>query len=112
MEGNLSTTFENLPVYKQIVGNKPSNVFLIDELTPFSLGALIALYEHKIFVEGVIWNINSFDQWGVELGKRLAEDIYNFLTSEILPHSLDPSTVALIEHYLEKSSKPFDKHNS
>jgi glucose-6-phosphate isomerase len=56
-------------------GNRPSTTMLMPELTPWHLGALIALYEHKIFVQGVIWGINSFDQWGVELGKKLATDI-------------------------------------
>jgi len=62
-------------LFARCPGNRPSNVILLDELTPRSLGALIALYEHKVFVQGVIWNINSFDQWGVELGKRLAKAI-------------------------------------
>ena len=66
---------ELLTPHKIMPGNKPSNTLLLNELTPASLGALIALYEHKIFVQGVIWNINSFDQWGVELGKLLADQI-------------------------------------
>ncbi len=82
-------------IYKHIFGNKPSNTFLIEDLSPFSIGALIALYEHKIFVEGVIWNINSFDQWGVELGKRLADKIYNSFGSSI--SNLDSSTTGLIK---------------
>lgn len=61
--------------YASCAGNVPSNVLLMDQLTPRNLGALIALYEHKVFVQGAIWNINSFDQWGVQLGKRLANDI-------------------------------------
>ena len=65
----------NLLPYKIFKGNKPSNSFLIKKITPFTLGQLIAFYEHKIFVEGVIWNIFSFDQWGVELGKQLANKI-------------------------------------
>lgn len=60
---------------KQFKGNKPSTILLMDALTPFSLGQLIALYEHKIFCQGILWNINSFDQWGVELGKEIASDI-------------------------------------
>jgi glucose-6-phosphate isomerase len=76
-------------------GNRPSNLILLERLDPFALGALIALYEHKTFVEGVIWGINSFDQWGVELGKTLAGRILGELTGgEALPH--DPSTAALI----------------
>ena len=66
---------EILTPHKIFEGNKPTNSILIDELTPKTLGALIALYEHKIFVQGIIWRINSFDQWGVELGKVLANVI-------------------------------------
>ena len=77
-------------------GNRPSTLILLERVDPFSLGALIALYEHKTFVEGVIWGINSFDQWGVELGKTLAGRILTELTGgPALPH--DPSTAALIE---------------
>ncbi|WP_445158729.1 glucose-6-phosphate isomerase [Halomonas sp. E14] len=75
-------------------GNRPSSVLLLDELTPKNLGALIALYEHKVFVQGVIWNINSFDQWGVQLGKRIAGEI----SSRIDEHSqdFDASTQGLL----------------
>jgi len=66
---------ESLRPHKYFEGNRPSNVILAKKLTPFTLGALIAIYEHKIFVQGTIWNINSFDQWGVELGKELAKAI-------------------------------------
>ena len=65
---------EALVPHKVFPGNKPTNSILFDKLTPRTLGRLIALYEHKIFVQGIIWNINSFDQWGVELGKQLATD--------------------------------------
>ena len=58
--------------HKTFPGNRPTNSILVQKLTPRTLGALIALYEHKIFVQGIVWNINSFDQWGVELGKQLA----------------------------------------
>ena len=67
--------------HKTFSGNRPTNTILLDQLTPNSLGQLIALYEHKIFVQGVIWNINSFDQWGVELGKVLAADVLQQLTA-------------------------------
>ena len=66
------TTEHNVEPYRQHVGNKPSNTIHYEQITPDVLGQLIALYEHKVFVEGVIWGINSFDQWGVELGKKLA----------------------------------------
>ncbi|MCH8536624.1 MAG: glucose-6-phosphate isomerase, partial [Alkalimonas sp.] len=62
-------------------GNKPSNTLMLPELSPFYLGALIALYEHKVFCQGAIWQINSFDQWGVELGKQLSGPIYQALHS-------------------------------
>ena len=67
---------ERLLPFKVFEGNKPSNTILINKLTPKSLGSLIALYEHKIFVQGIIWNIFSYDQFGVELGKELAHKIY------------------------------------
>jgi glucose-6-phosphate isomerase len=67
--------------YKTFPGNQPTSLLLFDRLTPFSLGQLIALYEHKVFVQGIIWNIYSFDQWGVELGKTLANKILAELES-------------------------------
>jgi len=77
-------------------GNKPSTLVLMDELTPETLGALLALYEHKTFVEGIVMGLNSFDQWGVELGKTLGVNVLKDFTAEkIAPH--DPSTLALIE---------------
>jgi glucose-6-phosphate isomerase len=94
---------ERLRPHKTFEGNRPTNTLLIDRLTPRTLGSLIALYEHKIFVQGVIWNINSFDQWGVELGKVLAKVILPELeTGEIGDH--DSSTRSLIAHFLERSS--------
>jgi glucose-6-phosphate isomerase len=81
--------------HRQFPGDRPSSLILLDALTPQAFGALVALYEHKTFVEGVIWDINSFDQWGVELGKTLAGRILGELTGgEALPH--DPSTASLI----------------
>ena len=80
-------------------GNRPSNVLLVEELTPFSLGALVALYEHSVFTQGTVWSINSFDQWGVELGKVLAVAIIPELTSDGEPDlHHDSSTNALIRH--------------
>ncbi|HSP57719.1 MAG TPA: glucose-6-phosphate isomerase [Halomonas sp.] len=75
-------------------GNRPSSVLLLDELTPKNLGALIALYEHKVFVQGVIWNINSFDQWGVQLGKRIAGEISDRIDSR--SQEFDTSTQGLL----------------
>jgi glucose-6-phosphate isomerase len=82
--------------HKIFPGNRPSNTLLMDTLSPASLGALIALYEHKTFVQGVIWGINSFDQWGVELGKVLAKSIQDELNGDAAPARHDGSTNALI----------------
>ena len=80
-------------------GNRPSNTLLLDEITPYRLGMLIALYEHRIFVEGILWNINSYDQWGVELGKQLAGKILPQLSADESISDHDPSTNGLINHY-------------
>ena len=85
--------------YKAFTGNRPTNSILIKRITPFNLGQLIALYEHKIFVQGVIWNIFSFDQWGVELGKQLANKILPELGGEEPVNSHDSSTNGLINTY-------------
>ena len=87
--------------YKVFAGNKPTNSFLIKKITPFSLGQLIALYEHKIFVQGIIWNIFSFDQWGVELGKQLANKILPELKDDERISSHDSSTNRLINIFKE-----------
>jgi glucose-6-phosphate isomerase len=63
------------PAHRHFAGNRPSSFMVLEQLTPASLGALIALYEHRVFVQGALWGLNSFDQWGVELGKVLAKDI-------------------------------------
>lgn len=84
---------------KVFAGNHPSNALLLDALTPHSLGMLIALYEHKIFVQGIIWNLNSYDQWGVELGKQLAKRILPELTAASTVNTHDASTNGLINHY-------------
>ncbi|HVU94661.1 MAG TPA: glucose-6-phosphate isomerase [Puia sp.] len=85
--------------YKKFAGNRPTNSFLIKEITPFTLGELIALYEHKIFVQGVIWNIFTFDQWGVELGKQLAGKILPELKGSEPVSNYDSSTNGLINAY-------------
>ncbi|HTI09868.1 MAG TPA: glucose-6-phosphate isomerase [Puia sp.] len=89
----------NLIPYKSFSGNRPTNSFLLKEITPFSLGELIALYEHKIFVQGVIWNIYTFDQWGVELGKQLAGKILPELQNADEVNSHDSSTNGLINAF-------------
>ncbi len=85
--------------YKVFAGNKPTNSFLIKKITPFTLGQLIALYEHKIFTQGIIWNIFSFDQWGVELGKQLANKILPELKSSGKVEGHDSSTNGLMNAY-------------
>jgi glucose-6-phosphate isomerase len=92
---------ETLAPYKVFEGNRPTNSILIDNLTPKTLGALIALYEHKIFAQGIMWRINSFDQWGVELGKVLANVILPELKGEA-ENNHDISTESLIRIYKEK----------
>ncbi len=87
-----------LTPHKIFEGNKPTNSILLDELTPKTLGALIAMYEHKIFVQGIIWQVNSYDQWGVELGKKLANVILPELKQE-KENVHDCSTSSLIKHY-------------
>lgn len=97
---------EILTPHKVMPGNQPSNTIIIDKLTPKSLGALMAMYEHKVFVQGIIWKINSFDQWGVELGKHLASQIFEDLIYTDYSESYagyDVSTKSLIEHYRRKS---------
>lgn len=88
--------------HKVMPGNKPSNTILMDKLTPTTLGALIALYEHRTFVQGAVWGINSFDQWGVELGKTLGNDILSRLQAENDTTELDASSNALINLFRAK----------
>ena len=99
--GLTTEAISKLLPYKVFPGNKPTNSFLIRKITPFTLGQLIALYEHKIFVQGLIWNIYSFDQWGVELGKQLANKILPELKDDQLISSHDPSTNGLINVFKE-----------
>lgn len=97
--GKNDTAIAALAPFKVFSGSRPTNSFLIEKITPFTLGALIALYEHKIFTQGVIWNIFSFDQWGVELGKQLANKILPELSGEEKVSSHDSSTNGLINAY-------------
>jgi len=97
--GKSKEEIKKLLRFKVFPGNKPTNSFLVKKITPKSLGSLIALYEHKIFVQGLIWNIFSFDQWGVELGKQLANNILPELTSKDVVRSHDSSTNGLINSY-------------
>ncbi len=97
--GKSEAEIKELTPFKIFEGNRPTNSFLIREITPKTLGALIALYEHKIFVQGIIWNIFSFDQWGVELGKQLANQILPELEGDGAVETHDSSTNGLINQY-------------
>jgi len=99
-QGMDKTEAMHLAPHKVIAGNKPSNIIYFKQLTPPTLGALLALYEHKIFAQGIIWNINSFDQWGVELGKQLGKPIFNaLLNGEAL--NADSATLHLVKAFRE-----------
>jgi glucose-6-phosphate isomerase len=102
-QGLSGETLEALLPYKVFPGNRPTNTLLFDQLDPRTLGMLIALYEHKVFVQGVVWNINPFDQWGVEFGKQLAGKLLPELQAKQCVSSHDASTNGLINHYLTHS---------
>ena len=100
---------EELVSHKTFLGNRPTTNILAEQITPATLGALIAYYEHLVFTEGAIWNINSFDQWGVELGKQLAKTTIAELTAKDEPKlAHDSSTNTLIRRYrqLRDAQKP------
>jgi glucose-6-phosphate isomerase len=97
--GIAAARVEQLVPHKVFEGNRPTNTLLFERLTPRTLGRLIALYEHKIFVQGIIWNLNSYDQWGVELGKQLANAILPELATPTEVTSHDSSTNGLVNHF-------------
>ncbi|MGA9665234.1 MAG: glucose-6-phosphate isomerase [Gallionella sp.] len=101
-QGLHGDALESLLPHKIFPGNKPTNTLLFDKLDPHTLGMLIALYEHKVFVQSVVWNINPFDQWGVELGKQLAGKILPELRDAAMSAAHDSSTNGLINHYLDR----------
>lgn len=90
----------SLAAHKTMPGNHPSNMLLFQEVNPMTLGALIALYEHKVLVQGCIWGLNSYDQWGVELGKVLGNDVYDMIEGEMSLDGIDASTAKLIKHFI------------
>jgi glucose-6-phosphate isomerase len=99
-------TADWLVPHRTFEGNRPSNVILADRLTPETLGKLVALYEHSVFTQGAVWNIDSFDQWGVELGKVLAKRIIPELESAAAPNlKHDSSTNTLIRWYRKMRSR-------
>jgi len=95
--GKSDAEIEKIAPFKVFEGNRPTTSILIKRLTPRALGSLIAAYEHKIYVQGVVWNVFSFDQWGVELGKQLAGKILKDLRGDESEH--DGSTLGLIAKY-------------
>ncbi len=99
LTGKSKEEIEKIAPFKVFEGNRPTNSILVKKITPKTLGSLIAMYEHKIYVQGIIWNVFSFDQWGVELGKQLANKIYPELTDSESIESHDSSTNALINQY-------------
>jgi glucose-6-phosphate isomerase len=103
MNGNTVSTESP---YKNIPGNHPSTTILLDELSPATLGSLLCLYEHRCFVQGQLWNINPFDQWGVELGKSLSKQILEELDGNTNKSDHDSSTRSLVSHYLTKNNIP------
>ncbi|HFA5959473.1 TPA: glucose-6-phosphate isomerase [Neisseria gonorrhoeae] len=104
-QGMDEARIEELVPHKIFSGNRPTNLILMDKVNPRNMGSLIAMYEHKTFVQGIIWGINSFDQWGVELGKQLAKTILGELTGETEPQKHDSSTERLINLYLQTNRK-------
>ena len=91
-----------LASHRTFPGNRPTNTILMERLTPHTLGALVAMYEHRIFTQGVVWGINSYDQWGVELGKQLAGVILGELESGRVTAGHDGSTRALINNFIRR----------
>jgi glucose-6-phosphate isomerase len=101
---DIAGTDDTLKQHKVMPGNRPSNTLLMDQVTPESLGAIIALYEHKVFCQAQIWQINPFDQWGVELGKQLSESIFAAIDTGAAA-VLDPSTQHLLGLYQSQRQK-------
>jgi hypothetical protein len=103
-QGMPEDKIDALVPHKTFSGNRPTNLILMDKVNPRNMGSLIAMYEHKVFTQGVIWGINSFDQWGVELGKQLAKTILAELTGAIDPQKHDSSTSHLIKLYRQANA--------
>lgn len=105
LQGKNPSEIAFLSPFKTFEGSRPSNSILFKKLTPRTLGSMIAMYEHKIFVQGVLWNLYSFDQWGVELGKELAQEIFPCLNQDDLPKDFDSSTKGLLNEYAKMALK-------
>jgi glucose-6-phosphate isomerase len=98
-KGASEAEVQKLAAHKVIPGNRPSNTLVVERISPRRLGALVALYEHKVFVQSVVWGINAFDQWGVELGKELGKGVYNRLVGSEETAAEDASTQGLINYF-------------
>ena len=96
--GKSQAEIQSIAPHKEFTGNRPTNSIMVDKVTPFTLGAMIAMYEMKIFTQGIVWDINSYDQWGVELGKQLAKVIEPELMADGSVSTHDSSTNGLINH--------------
>jgi len=103
---DLAATPPELQAHRAFSGNRSSTTLLVEELTPYALGMLVALYEHKVFVQGLVWGVNSFDQWGVELGKELAKSLQPALAGDIAAlKARDSSTAGLVTAYLQAKAR-------
>ena len=96
--GIAADKIEQLVPHRTFPGDRPSTSIIYRQLTPHTLGRLVALFEHKVFVQGVIWGVNSYDQWGVELGKKLATALAPALHERTVPADVDASTAGLLQH--------------
>lgn len=105
-QGYCQAKIDELAPHRSFSGDRPSSTILYRQLTPETLGSLIALFEHKVFVQGIIWNINSFDQWGVELGKKLAKEMQAALSQVSIPDNVDDSTQGLLEAIYRLRQEP------
>ena len=103
IQGYPISEIDKLAPHRVFSGNRPTTTMVLDQIDPETLGSLIALYEHKIFVQGIVWGVNSFDQWGVELGKDLANTVLSELAQTGSSTTHDASTNGLIDYY--KNSK-------
>ena len=100
--GKSEADIASIGPHKEFTGNRPTNSIMVDRVTPFTLGAMIAMYEMKIFTQGIVWDINSYDQWGVELGKQLAKAIEPEMQDDAPVSSHDASTNLLINFIKSK----------
>jgi glucose-6-phosphate isomerase len=105
-KGMNKSDIDRVAPHKTFPGNKPTNSLILPLVTPFTVGQLLALYEHKVFVQGIIWHINSFDQWGVELGKELSRGLMPKLMGEVPVMDEDSSTAGLL-NYMKRLKKEF-----